>query len=238
MKFGPVIRPDLSESLLNKNLMKQHKFLDFPAAYSIAQKLLAPGSALLLQKEYRICFSDSKGVVLDVGCGPLLSTPTPNGIIVGGDVNIRYIRQYANPDEYQTISEKCEREYQCVRLGVVCKAESLPFYDSIFDETRSSGLLHHLPTENALCMIKEMVRCTRPLGKVIIFDNVWPKNPICRPLAWLTRRYDRGQCVRTEEQLLNLVYTAYPENWQHRRITYTFTGLEGIFLTIERPEMH
>jgi|LGVF01.1.fsa_nt_gb SAM-dependent methyltransferase len=217
-----------------------YRFLDFPKIYSFSQKLLAPGSEFLLQKEYAISFAGSKGLVHDIGCGPSLDTPMPNGIIVGGDINPRYVRKYAMLDKSEKTSKK--KRYrghsQSAHFGVVCTADYLPFYDSTFNETRCSGLLHHLPTESALLTIKEMLRCTRPFGRVIIFDNVWPKKPICRPLAWLTRRYDRGQGVRTEDQLLNLAYAAYHGNWQHRRFTYTFTGLEGIFLTIERQEIY
>ena len=151
-------------------------------------------------------------------------------------LNPLYVKKYARVDVERNPNGIRGYIEQRARFGVVCSAEHFPFKDSIFDETRCSGLLHHLPTESSLRTIKEMLRCTRPLGKVIIFDNVWPKRPIYRPLAWLTRRCDRGEWVRTEEQLLNLAYTTCDGNWQHRRFTYTFTGLEGIFLTIERPE--
>ena len=163
---------------------------------------------------------------IGTGCGPLLTTPSPNGTIIGIDINPLYVKKYARVDVER--NQNGIRGYieQRARFGVVCSAEHFPFKDSIFDETRCSGLLHHLPTESSLRTIKEMLRCTRPLGKVIIFDNVWPKRPIYRPLAWLTRRCDRGEWVRTEEQLLNLAYTTCDGNWQHRRFTYTFTGLE------------
>ena len=213
--------------------MGLYRVLNFPFVFSLSQALLAPGSNFFLQKQYRIVFEGSKGVVLDVGCGPSLATPMPNGFILGCDINHKYVTRYTKPVKNKRKSEMCSKNYKYACLGVVCSAEFLPFFDSTFDQTRCSGLLHHLPTEIAVRTIKEMLRCTRSFGKIILCDAVWPKSPIRRPLAWITQRLDRGAWVRTEEQLLNLCNTAYHGHWQHRRFTSTFTGLEEMSLTIE-----
>ncbi len=199
---------------------KLYTLLEFPLIYSISQKLLAPGAVFLLKKHYKNIFGESRGRVLDVGCGPLLTTPLPNGIIVGIDINPLYVKRYTD---------------QRTRYALIGSADFLPFDDNIFDEGRCVGLLHHLPIESAQRIIEEMVRCTRPEGKIIILDNVWPRS-FYRPIAWLTRRFDRGEWVRTEEELLNLANTAYPGNWHHRRFTYSFTGLECLLLIIEKTK--
>ena len=213
--------------------MTLYKVLNYPFVFSLSQAFLAPGSKFFLQKQYRIVFDGSKGVVLDVGCGPSLATPMPNGFILGCDINHKYVTRYTKPVKNNRINEICGKNYKCACLGVVCAAEFLPFSDSTFDQTRCSGLLHHLPTEIAVRAIKEMLRCTRSFGKVIICDAVWPKSSICRPVAWLIQRFDRGAWVRTEKQLTNLCNTAYQGHWQHRRFTSAFTGLEEMSLTIE-----
>ena len=210
-----------------------YRVLEFPFVFSLSQALLAPGSNFFLQKQYRIVFEGSKGVVLDVGCGPSLATPMPNGFILGCDINHKYVTRYTKQVKDKRIGEMCSKGYKCACLGVVCAAEFLPFPDRTFDQTRCSGLLHHLSTGIVVPTIKEMLRCTRSFGKVIICDAVWPKNPICRPLAWLTQLLDRGAWVRTEKQLIDLCHTAYQGNWKHRRFTSTFTGLEEMALTIE-----
>ena len=210
-----------------------YRVLEYPIIYTISQKLLAPGSGLLLGKCYKDVFSESRGYILDVGCGPLFTTPRPNGTIVGIDINPLYVKKYGStgadksPDGISDYSGKC--------MGVVCSADSLPFDKNFFDESRCNGLLHHLPPESALFTIKEMIRCTRPGGKIIVFDNVWPCVSLYRPLAWLTRRFDRGEWVRTEEELLELADAAHPGNWYHKRFTYSFTGLEALLLISEKP---
>ena len=212
-----------------------YRLLKFPLIYSLSQKLLAPGAGCLLKKHYRNIFGKPRGWVLDVGCGPLLTTPVPEGIIVGIDINQLYVKKYTdvsigtNPHNKRLYTGKLKP------LGIVCPADSLPFHDNMFDESRCVGLLHHLPTESALSTIMEMIRCTRAEGKIIILDNVWPKIPFSRPIAWLTRRFDRGEWVRTEDELLKLASTAYSGNWHQLRFTYSYTGLEALLLTMQKP---
>jgi len=212
-----------------------YRLLEFPLIYSLTQKLLAPGAKLLRKKQNKIIFGESRGLVLDVGCGPLLTTPNPNGIIIGVDINPLYIKKYSSIGVDRNTDGIKEYPAQETRLGIVCSANFLPFDDNLFDETRCVGLLHHLPTESALSSVKEMIRCTRSAGKVIVLDNVWPHVSLYRPIAWLTRRFDRGKWVRTEEELLKLTDTAYPGNWYYRRFTYSFSGLEVLLMIIEKP---
>jgi SAM-dependent methyltransferase len=211
-----------------------YKLLEIPVFYSLSQMLLAPGSGILLKNQYLRIFGKSRGIVLDVGCGPALTTPQPDGLIVGADINPHYVEKYTgigidtNP---QIISDKLQRR---IRFGFVSSADFLPFDDSVFDESRSVGLLHHLHTESATNVVKEMIRCTRPGDYIIILDNVWPHCAICRPLAWLTRWLDRGKWVRTEDKLLDLVNSAYQGRWEKQRFTYSFTGLEMILLRVQK----
>ena len=212
-----------------------YKLLEIPVFYSLSQMLLLPGSRLLTKNQYSRIFRGSRGIVLDVGCGPALTTPSPNGIIVGVDINIQYLKKFIGigiDANLQFIPNKSEKE---IRLGIVSSADSLPFHDSVFDESRSLGLLHHICTESAINVVKEMIRCTRPGGHIIILDNVWPRRAFCRPLAWLIRRFDRGKYVRTEGNLFDLVNQACQGKWEKQRFLYSFTGLEIISLRIQKP---
>jgi len=196
-----------------------YHLLKFPFIFSLSQKILAPGAGYLRKKHYKNIFRESRGWVLDLGCGPLLTTPTPDGIIVGIDINPLYVKKYKNNKN---------------RSGLVCLSDSLPFNDDMFDETRCVGLLHHLSTESAFSTIIEMIRCTCAEGKITIIDNVWPRNSLFRPAAWLIRRFDRGKWVRTEDELSRLACTAYSGNWHCQRYTYSYTGLEALSLTTHK----
>lgn len=196
-----------------------YRILDVPFVYNVSQVILAPGASFFLKKHFRSLFHDSKGLILDVGCGPKLNTLSPAGIICGVDINFDYVRQYVN---------------QPGQKGVTASAEAMPFSDHSFDEIRSFGLLHHLPEEKVLKVVREMVRCTRPQGRIVIIDNVWPRRPLLRPLAWVNRRFDRGRWVRREEELLDLLQKAYPSAWQQERFTYTLVGHEAVaFVSIK-----
>lgn len=196
-----------------------YSLLEHPRIYNLSQHLAAPGFEFLLKKHFRAIFNGSRGLVLDVGCGPRLNTPAPEGDVQGVDINLEYIKQYVRTPRQR---------------GVVGSGDRLPFKDGTFDESRSFGLLHHLPREQAVLTVRAMIRCTKPDGCVIILDNVWPRNPFLRPLAWLNRRLDRGRWVRQERELLSLVTEAYPGPWKPYRFTYTLIGHEALALTVRK----
>ena len=208
-----------------------YRFLEIPSLYSLWQHISTPGYGFFLKKELLPVFVDSQGLVLDVGCGPSLTTPHPRGTIIGVDINHRYIEEYARTQREPISRNMAQKPHEGKRLGTVGLAHALPFLNNTFDESRSVGLFHHLSREQALGAVNEMLRCTRLGGRVIIVDNVWPRYPLRRPIAWGTRRLDRGQWVRSEEQLLELIHSAYPYPWQQRRFTYTLTGLEAVVFT-------
>jgi SAM-dependent methyltransferase len=198
--------------------------LENPLVYSLSQSILLPGARQMLAAPYRRLFGASRGTVLDVGCGPELSTPSPpEGVIVGLDINPRYVTQYRRASPASQGSSN--------RLGVTGSAAQLPFADGRFDESRSVGLFHHLPDQVVRQTVFEMCRVVRGSGRVIIVDNVWPRSALCRPLAWATRRLDRGQWVRSEADLKAVVASASPAvRWSIGRMTYTLTGLELLLM--------
>jgi SAM-dependent methyltransferase len=86
----------------------------------------------------------------------------------------------------------------------------------------SIGLLHHLP--DALVTISEAVRVCRPGGYCAILDAVKPVSYWTRPVTALIRRLDRGEFVRSSEELLSLLSRV--GEWRSTRLTYAATGLE------------
>jgi len=198
-----------------------YKVLENPRVYRIIQHVMAPGHDGMLKEQFDHIFDASKGLVLDVGCGPLLNTPQPMGQVIGIDINPDYVSKYNRPPD-------------C--MGIVSSADSLPFKDNCFNESRTFALLHHLPREVAVMTVREMIRCTKPDSRVIILDSIWPRNAVKRPLAWLSRRMDRGKWVRHQEELLELLNEAHPGPWKAHRFTYTYIGQEAAAFEIRKPK--
>lgn len=199
-----------------------YRLLEHPLCYSISQALLGPGAGRLLPALLNETFTGPAGPILDVGCGPKLTTPTPDGPVFGVDINRAYVKQFQ--------SGRTAGQFR----GIVSRAEALPFGNNVFVECRSFGLLHHLDDEIAEGAVSEMYRVAREKGRVVILDNVWPHSAAGKPIAFLTRRFDRGQWVRTEEHLTALVSRACPGPWTVSRHTYSFTGLELLRLVLDR----
>ena len=210
-----------------------YKILENPVVFRLSQGVLAPGARSRLGRRYQEVFGDSTGTILDVGCGPNLTTPRPEkGVIIGLDQNPAYVKRYAGSVETDPDVALLQPDRKVV--GYVGSADALPFADEVFDETRCVGLLHHLTLEQARRAVSEMCRCTRVGGRTVIFDAVLPRHPLLRPLAWALRKTDRGEWVRTEQQLVSLVRTAWPGKWSQHRFTYSYNGLESVCLLVTK----
>jgi ubiquinone/menaquinone biosynthesis C-methylase UbiE len=122
--------------------------------------------------------------VLDVGCGSGAATRTlaqrvaPNGRVTGIDPSgalLRLARGFADKTEYGNLIELREGD---------CRA--LPFPDHSFDAVLAATALSHIPgPERALA---EMVRVTRPGGRVGIFDVDGDLTLFAHPDREVTRR--------------------------------------------------
>ena len=211
-----------------------YRILEIPWVYDLVQHLFAPGHRRLQERAFAQTEFETVGPVLDVGCGPRLKTPTAE-LVVGTDVNADYIRQFTGGTIDVDPELVDEPPAGRRRLGYVCPAESLPFKDGRFAEVRCRSLLHHLPHELAVQAIREMVRCTVPGGRVILIDPVWPRRGWLRPLAWLIMKLDRGEWVRTEDELRTLAEEACPGAWSIRRYLLSYHATEGAILVCRKP---
>jgi SAM-dependent methyltransferase len=210
------------------------KLLETPVVYSLVQNIALPGQNKLLGARLDNIFRCSKGLVLDVGCGPKPIAPVPEGTLVGIDINPEYIRKYTGgciDTDMHVIHDGRKSVY-----GFIGIAEKLPFADGAFDECRCFGVLHHLPTASARTAVMEMRRCVRPGGKIVIFDSVMPRSVFFRPLAWMIRKCDRGEWVRNEDELVDLIRSAGKEEWMSSRFTYTYNGLEGMIFVAAKTQ--
>ena len=110
----------------------------------------------------------------------------------------------------------------CGVRGRVSSADALPFADGSFQTVWNIGLLHHLPDDVLRRAVHEMLRVCKPGGRVVVIDAVLPRSAWLRPLAWLTRRLDRGRHMRTQSQLESLLGEC--GSWRFQRETYALNG--------------
>jgi ubiquinone/menaquinone biosynthesis C-methylase UbiE len=124
--------------------------------------------------------------VLGVGCGPgtdlfdMAELVGPAGRLVGLDaseVMIAEARRRADELELPITFE-------------VGEAEALPFPDGTFDVCRAARLLEHLP--EAASALTEIVRVTRPGGRIVLFDFDWDTLIIDHPDKETTRTIVRS----------------------------------------------
>ena len=115
----------------------------------------------LKQIDWRL-FENFSGDVLDVGCG------IPIDAIVLS--KMRGIRSISIVDTKQLSTSNIPKT-----TLFLSDAKALPFRDSKFDVTMSFSAIEHLPDrEGQKKWIAEMVRVTKPGGKILItVDNSW-----------------------------------------------------------------
>ena len=107
------------------------------------------------------------GAVLDVGCGigrdaeAILSEVGVGGRVVGLDVSKDLIAQ----------ATERSRQSQLRPEFVVGQAETLDFADNTFDASRTDRVLQHLDQPERA--IAEMVRVTKPGGRVVALEPDW-----------------------------------------------------------------
>lgn len=181
----------------------------------LVERLLAPGADAILLDLLRsfIAAAPRPQSPLDVGVGGRSLLQAAGCAPVGIDLSPSHTRAFQRGGG----------------PGVVGTAAALPFVSASFDLIASCGLLHHLADDEARAALTEMVRVTRPGGRLAVFDSVLPEPAWRRPVAWVVRRADRGRFVRDAAALLALL----PERsrWQYTRLTYARTGLEGLWCT-------
>lgn len=202
-----------------------YRILDIPYVYKLSQIILAPGKSVFMRKIWASAFDLNKTPVLDVGCGPALIGPRPKGLLFGVDISHDYLSAYVN-------NELARQEDSAPNKTFVALASSacLPFHAKTFLEVRAIGFLHHLPDGTVHESAKEMYRCLAPGGELVILEDIWPSSKWSRPIAWLIRRFDRGEFMRSEAELLTVLEEAIGAPDIALRRMYTFFGAELLMM--------
>lgn len=127
--------------------------------------------------------------VLDVGCGTgddvrmLASLVGPTGRVIGIDASKSMI----------DVAHQRSRSSALPVSFAVGNAFSLDFLDDAFDACRCETVLMHVDGEPSDA-IAEMVRVTRPGGRVVVFDVHWDAVVIDHPDRSLTREIVHVAC--------------------------------------------
>lgn len=162
--------------------------------------------------------------LLEVGCGTgedvleLAKMIGPRGLVVGVDSSVDLLaKAMANP---ATASANVE-----FRKG---DAQSLSFPDGTFDGCRAELVLQHLGDPTAA--IAEMVRVTRPRGRIVIIDADFDTITIDATDTELTRavvhrRADLAPNGLIARRLRRLMLEAGLEEVQGEGLTFTCTDL-------------
>ncbi len=212
-----------------------YRLLEKPGIYRLVQAVLAPGSRRLERENLPEIRLNDSGWLLDVGSGPGTGTPRGSWRAVGVDPNPDYIRQfsggYVDVDSQEMFAQPSKRR----SFGFVASAAALPFADGSFDLVRCSRVFHHLPDSVAEETVREMVRVAKPGGEIVIIDPILPNRGWQRPMAWVLLKCDRGEFVRREERLLNLVHRAHSGTWTHRKILCSYLGVQSLVLQLAKP---
>lgn len=190
-----------------------YRLLDHHLLYQLSQVVLAPGGQADLQKQVHSVVQKvmGKGRILDVGCGPA-SWLWKEGIQpIGIDLSSNYTQAFA--------SQKGE--------AVTGSATDLPFASDSFAGVWSIGLFHHLTDDMARAALSEITRVTGPGGVCVILDAVLPFSAWKKPIPWLIRKLDRGEFMRSQENIDEILASSGAK-WHCERFSYSLYGLEAV----------
>ena len=153
--------------------------------------------------------------VLDLGCGTgddvqeLARLVGPSGRVVG-------------VDRSETVIAEARERVLGTTLPVafqVADAYALPFPDATFDVCRGDRVFHHLGHPRQA--FGELLRVTRPGGRVLLFDPDFETAIVDAPDRLLTRR------------LLNSFCDGYRDGWMGRRLPRMFREAELTEIAVE-----
>lgn len=154
--------------------------IHWPRRYDLTVALGLAGRG----RRFRGYVADVLGVdpgdrVLDVGCGTgtlalrLAERAGPQGVVSGVD---------ASPEMIAAARAKA-RARKVAPTFQVATAQQLPFPDGSFDAVVSSLMVHHLPEMDRVGAIREMLRVTRPGGRLLIVEFQAPQGRASKGLT-------------------------------------------------------
>ena len=150
-------------------------------------KFLAEFTAHVKDRTYELMQISLGDEVLDVGCGPATDTIPladlvgESGRVVGVDYDSEMIDAADVKAREMGVSDRVEHHN--------VDATSLPFADNSFDSCRSERVFQHLSKPEDV--LSEMIRVTRPGGRVVVVDTDWGTLSIDIPDVEIERKMAR-----------------------------------------------
>lgn len=163
--------------------MKQ--WLDLPWLYELSQHAVTRPTCWKLFTE-RYLQPAHGGRLLDLGCG--------TGIVLDFLPALEYWGLDENPWYIHHAQKKRKNAANFLCADLNKKPWPVKGY---FDRVMATGLLHHLPDQDVLDLMKNVKAILKPFGKFVTFDGCFEdgQSPIAR---WLLS-HDRGEHVRSKE---------------------------------------
>jgi ubiquinone/menaquinone biosynthesis C-methylase UbiE len=133
----------------------------------------------LKRRSYSLLDLDADDSVLDAGCGTGDDALTlcdevlgPAGAVVGVDSSLAMVETARNRAG-ETVGDSAGSQNTDSAETAFCVGDAtrLPFPDGVVDGARSDRVLQHLPHPRRA--FQELVRVTRPSGRVVITDTDW-----------------------------------------------------------------
>jgi ubiquinone/menaquinone biosynthesis C-methylase UbiE len=172
-----------------------YRLLDYPWAYKLVCKIFEMGGRApkFLGFLDELFSKECQGEVLEIGSGTCQFR----------DIYLKYVNNYIATDINLRYLQDSQQTVKHIRY-VACDATVLPFPNQSFARVFALYLFHHLTDEKTLSALKEMHRCIRPGGKIIIMDNFLPELrwDLC---SWAVARLDRGQYIRSRMAMEYLI---------------------------------
>jgi cyclopropane fatty-acyl-phospholipid synthase-like methyltransferase len=170
--------------------MGLYKLLEIPWVYNLVQRIFAADELQSHVKQLLSKYSNQK--VLELGAGTGAFSQINFGDAFVSDINAAYLDEIPLPSNRK----------------LVMSATDLTQLSGKFDLVFSVGLYHHLSEDDfseSICQIKNHLTSK---GKLIVVDNIWPIG--INPIAWLVRRFDRGEYVRAKNDVVRIVDSVFP----------------------------
>lgn len=121
---------------------------------------------------------------LDVGCGPGETDRLLKG----------RVSSLTGVDVASGMLERARRSNPWAEYRAYSEGEALPFEEETFDVCFAICVLHHVPRQDRVPLVEEMVRVCRPRGLIAIFEH--------NPLNPLTQKAVRGCEFDRDAELL------------------------------------
>lgn len=113
-------------------------------------------------------------LMLDVACGP-------GAFVLAAAPRVRFARGIDLTPGMLRQARQLRRERGIENAGFDRgEAEDLPYANGIFDLVSCQFAFHHMPHPEA--SLREMIRVTRPAGRLLIVDSLGPEDPATRKL--------------------------------------------------------